>query len=277
MNIKDLEAIGVSAMQESYKVHESLGVEGEQIVAKNQFGDTAVKADIECEKAIINLLISRAVPIKIISEEHGTFVIGENPIFTGVLDGLDGSSVYKKARGVGRYGTMFAIFSGLNPTYNDYLFSGTMEHSVDKLCYSTKDGGSFMISGGKKNPISCNGKKELDRDGLIYIDEYFEINRNTFSKPLAGYNTKYAGSSCVYYADVASGEADMALECTRKGNLEIAVAHGLIRGSGGVMLTLDGEKIDDKKYLEFGQEESVQVITAATLELARDLLRHIKV
>jgi fructose-1,6-bisphosphatase/inositol monophosphatase family enzyme len=43
----------------------------------------------------------------------------------------------------------------------------------------------------------------------------------------------------------------LALECTRKGNLEIAVAYGLIREAGGVMTTADGEDLGPKGYQTF--------------------------
>lgn len=275
MNNKQLQEIGILALRKAYHVHESLGVAGEQEVTKNQHGDMAMKVDVECEKTIIDFLRSENIPIKIISEEHGTTTIGNNPIYTAILDGLDGSGVYKRARGVGRYGTMFAIYAGLNPIYDDYIFCGAMEHSVNHLYFATKGEGAYVISSDKKNRISCNPKTKLDKDGLIYIDEYFEINKKTFSESLLGYNTVCSGSSCIHCADVSSGKADMALECTRKGNLEIAVACGLIKESGGVMITLDGEKLDNKKYLEFGQTEKIPVITAANMELATDLLKYL--
>ena len=275
MNNEELQEIGILALQESRFVHESLGIKGEQEVTKNQYGETALKVDIECEKTIINFLKKKFVPIKIISEEHGTTIIGDNPKFTAILDGLDGSNVYKKYRGSGRYGTMFAIFSGLNPKYNDYIFSGVMEHVVDKLYYATKDKGSFMLSKDKKIPISCNSKTKLNKKGLIYIDEFFKLNRKTFSEPLRKFNTTCSGSSCIYYIDVSNDKADLALECTRKGNLEIAIAHGLITESGGVMTTLNGEKIDSKKYLGFGQKEKVPIITASSIDLVVDLLKYL--
>ena len=275
MNNEELQEIGILALKASYSTHESLGADGEETITKNQFSDTALKVDVECEKAIINVLKQKNVPIKIISEEHGTTIIGNNPEYTGILDGLDGTSVYKKSRGRGRYGTLFAIFSGLNPTFSDYIFSGAMEHAANYLYYATIGQGSFMISINNKIPISCNSKTKIDKTGIIYIDDSFEINKKTFSEPLKGYNAASAGSSCIHYVDVASGKADYALECTRKGNLEIAIAYGLIRESGGAMITLDGEKIDDKRYLEFGQSEKVPVITAANIKLAKNLLNYL--
>ena len=93
MNIKLLEKTALTSLEKAYQIHQELGVTGEELVQKNQFGETALKVDIEIEKAIIEVLRKAGIPIRIISEEHGITEIGNNPIYLGVLDGLDGSSV----------------------------------------------------------------------------------------------------------------------------------------------------------------------------------------
>ncbi len=275
MTIGQLEKISITALNRAYKIHQELGAKGEELVEKNQFGDTALRVDIEAEKAVINTLKEAEVPIRIISEEHGITNIGGNPIYLGILDGLDGSDVYKKERGKGRYGTMLGIFSNLDPEYNDYIFSGVMEHSKNKLFYATKGNGSFVIENDKKTPIKCSNCKTLDKRTRIYIDEYWDINKKTFSEKLKGFNTTYLGSSAVYYVDLASGKTDLVLECTRKGNLEIAVAYGLEIESGGVVVTSDGLSLGQKKYLEFGQDRYIPVISASTKQMAKELIKHI--
>ena len=274
------EKIALDSLHRALSVHDNLGETGEELVQKNQFGETALRVDIECEKAILDFLKEAGVPIRVISEEHGQVDITENPRYLGILDGLDGSNVYKKERGRARYGTMFGIFDTVNPSYQDYLTSGIMEHPTKRLFVALKNGGAFVIEGDKRTPIHSSGRTQLGPDTQIYIDEYFEINRNTFSNRLQSFKPKSrdfsAGSSAVHYADVASGTADLALECTRKNNLEIAIAYGLETEAGAVMVDLDGVTIGDKKYLEFGQKEKIPIITAATKELADRLLERIK-
>jgi len=275
------EQIVLDGLHRALAIHDNLGETGEELVQKNQFGEAALRVDIECEKAILDFLKEAGVPIRVISEEHGQVDITENPCYLGILDGLDGSNVYKKERGHGRYGTMFGIFATVNPSYQDYLISGIMEHSTKRLFVALKNGGAFVIEGNKRTPIHSSGRTQLDPDTQIYIDEYFEINRNTFSNKLQNFKPKFrdfsVGSSAIHYADVASGVADLALECTRKNNLEIAIAYGLETEAGAVMVDLDGTSIGDKKYLEFGQKEKVPIITAATKELADELLERIKI
>src|SRR3989344_705493 len=274
------EQIALDSLHRALSVHDNLGETGEELVQKNQFGETALRVDVECEKAVLDFLREAKIPIRVISEEHGQVDITENPRYLGILDGLDGSNVYKKERVRARYGTMFGIFATTNPNYGDYLMSGIMEHSTKRLFIASNNGGAFVIEGDKRTPIHSSGRVQLDLDTQIYIDEYFEINRNTFLNRLQSFKPKSrdfsAGSSAVHYADVASGAADLALECTRKNNLEIAIAYGLETEAGAVMVDLDGVTIGDKKYLEFGQKEKIPIITAATKELADRLLERIK-
>ena len=276
MNIKLLEKTALTSLEKAYQIHQELGVTGEELVQKNQFGETALKVDIEIEKAIIEVLRKAGIPIRIISEEHGITEIGNNPIYLGVLDGLDGSSVYKKKRGKGRYGTMLGIFSSLDPKYDDYLFSGVMEHSTRRLFYAIKGKGSFVITDDKHESIHCSDNIKLNEKTRIYVDEYFDINKKVFSEKLQGFHLTYSDSSATYYVDLASGNVDLVLECTRKGNLEIAVAYGLVTESGGVMITLDSRSLGPKKYLKFGQDGHVPVISSSTKKLAEELIKRIK-
>ncbi|MEX0877415.1 MAG: inositol monophosphatase family protein [Candidatus Spechtbacterales bacterium] len=270
----------VDSLRRALSVHDNLGEAGEELVQKNQFGETALRVDIECEKAILDFLKETGVPIRVISEEHGQVDITENPRYLGILDGLDGSNVYKKERGRARYGTMFGIFNTVDPNYEDYLTSGIMEHPTKRLFIAQKNNGAFVVEGIQRTQIHSSDRTQLSPDVNIYIDEYFEINKDTFSRKLQDFKPTSrdfsVGSSAVHYVDVASGVADLALECTRKNNLEIAVAYGLETEAGAVMVDLEGVSIGDKKYLEFGQKEKTPIITAATRGLAEELLERIK-
>ena len=275
-SIERIKTALITGLERAFIVHETLGQGGEETVEKNQFGDTALKADIECERAIIDYFREIGLSIRIISEEHGVTNLGEHPEYLGILDGLDGSCVYKRERGVGRYGTMFAVLKGIDPTYADYVSCGIMEHTTHRLFIASKGGGAFVKSGNNLTPIRASGRTTFDSGVRIYVDEGFESNKERYSKRLQGFPYQYLGSSAVYYADVASGAADLALECTRKGNLEIAVAYGLETEAGAVMVNLDDNDIGGRKYLEYGQKTMLPIITAATPELARAALAHIR-
>lgn len=269
--METIERVGIAALKNAFAKHQELGANGIEMVRKNQFGDSAMLGDVEAEQAVLDVLKQNNFPAIIHSEEHGETETGANPMYFGVLDGIDGSSWYKTAQGEGRYGTLLGIYSGTNPQYGDYAFSGIMEHATKRLIYGMKGKGSFVLDleTGETKPIKTSGATELDESTRIHIDEYWDINKDTFLARLDGYNVqKYNLCSSVHYANVALGDADLALECTRKGNLEIAAVFGLIHESGGKMVTLDNQDLTGLRYREFGQDAHLPVITAASSTLA---------
>lgn len=273
--IEEIRPILIRAFRSAFEKHAALGECGLEEIRKNQFGDTALRVDIEAEEAVLKSFSQDGIPVRVISEEHGIVDIGD-PKFLAVLDGIDGSALYKKERNRGKYGTMIGLFQGIDPRYSDYLMGGIMQHATQRVLVGIRERGTFAISGNQEQPIHTSGHVNFDTKTKIYIDEYFEINRKTFSEPLTGFNTASGLAASLHYADVAEGLADFALECTRKGNLEIATAYGLIREAGGVIVDLEGADIGNQKYLAFGQKERIPVITAATKELADQLIFFLK-
>ncbi len=275
---KYLRNVVIHALKAAYDVHISLGEKGKKPVELdnepviNQFGDQPVQLDVSAEKAVITSLKKHNVFIRVISEEHGTTDTEKKPEYLGILDGLDGSGVYAEHGNDGRFGTMFAIYENLEPTYNDYVACGIMDHSTGNMYIASKKGGAIMYDGTKFSSIYTSLYSDITAEAGIYIDEYFDINKTTFSQKLQQFSPKYLKASAPYYADVASDNAALALECTRKNNLELAVAYGLIKEAGGVMVDLQGNDIGDKPYLTFGQDEHVPIITAANRDLVEKLL-----
>lgn len=268
MNIGE---IGIKALLSAFETYQILGEGGKKELQKNQFGDTAMMGDYECEEAVLRVLKDQNMPVVIYSEEHGQVKITHEPILLGVLDGIDGSHWYKSEWGKGRYGTMLGLYRGLNPQYKDYIFGGIMEHATKRLFYAVKGEGAWVLhlETGEKKQLHVSGEKDLTPSTNIHIDEYWDINNEVFTSKLKGYNvSEYKMCSSYHYVDVAIGEADLTLECTRKGSLEIATAFPLITEAGGLMVDIKGDALADKYYLEFGINEHIPVITAASKELA---------
>jgi len=271
----DFAEILQTALLESYRVHNELGEHGEEKIEKNQFGDTALRVDIESEKVILECLKQAKVPIRVISEEHGQVDIVEDPIYLGILDGLDGSNRYEAGRGVERYGTMFGIFSNLNPVYGDYLVSGIMEHTTGKLYAAEKEKGSTVMQRGGKTAIFVSGQEKLNERTRVYVNQYWEICRTQFSEKFRGLQFTDPRAYATYFSDLASGEVDLVVSSTGKNNLELAIGYGLITEAGGVIVDVNGEMIGDKKYLEFGQKETIPVIASSSTGLAKQLIQHV--
>lgn len=281
---------GLSA---TFRMHESLGERGTEEVQKNQFGETAMRADIEAEEVLMELVKSLGIHIKVRSEEHGEVNLNPDelpPKLIAVMDGLDGSGVYEKERGVGRYGTMFAFLDGSNPRYGDYLAAGIMEHSTGRLALAFKGKGlevSNLKTGETSHPRTKDAEN-LEPGSTVFVDsvhvekdeplyqhnQYFAKNRETFVEPLtkAGFHPVRLGSSAASYVSISLGEAELACESTRKGNLEFAVGYPIIHEAGGVVVTLDGRDIGSNHYLDFGQREHIPVIIAANQKVAQQVL-----
>lgn len=269
--LSDIERIGIDALMRAFDALKKLGPKGEERIEKNQFGETALRADIEAEQAVIEVLQQSGIPIVIDSEEHKFVRLSNRPQYYAVLDGVDGSVEYETTHGQGRYGTMFGIYQNEDPTYGDYLFQGIMEHATQSLYFSVKGKGAFVKTPKRIYQITTSGQKRFSQNTRVYFTEgdfdNFHVDKQPFLRVLEGVGFNRLGSAAAHYADLASGRVDLVIEPTRKGNLEPAAAYGLIIEAGGVIGTIEGELLKDKKIKEFGQKESVPLIAASTPEL----------
>ena len=117
----------------------------------------------------------------------------------------------------------------------------------------------------------------------MHFDEAFDrllkttFIHDTYLSKLEGYNFIHdEESSAIQYADLAQGAVDATLQSTRKNNLEVMIAYGLIVESGGVMLDGNGTDIGIRPYLDWEQDRYAPVISAATLPLARQIVEKIR-
>lgn len=279
------------------RVHDELGDAGLEEVRKNQHNETALRCDVECERRVIDVFRATGLPIQVVSEEHGRFNLHtKKPRYTLVVDGLDGSHVYAQSKRTGGYGTMVAVFHGADPCYKDYLFSGVMLHALGKA-YTALNGygiqeltwddvrhdiASLEILLPKTDKAGILQKLRqyfLTEHSIIHVDEYWAINRRTFSERLEPEHTiSCLNASVMHYIGVVLKRVDFALECTRKDNIEIAVAYGLINESGGVFVDLEGRSLGEQRYLTWHQdpEDHTPVIAAANANLALDMVKYLK-
>ena len=262
--------------------HDALGDDGLKTVDKNQHGETALAVDIACEKAVIQAFDKTGLPLRVRSEEHGAFDLGQGePRFLLMLDGLDVSGVYASSRRKGEYGTMFALFRGADPCYRDHVWSCVVQQALMRLTLSMPYGSYRMlmdrVDQDEVQRLATSGRRRLGTDTRIRVDEHFEVNRKSFSERLKPeHEVTYTRCSAKSYVDVAIGDAELALECTRKGNLEIATAYGRVTAAGGAFMDLGGADIGPNKVLSWGQDRQYPVIAAATPELARDLIGYLE-
>lgn len=261
-------------------MHDQLGKDGlTPVPSRNQFNEQALKADIEAEKTVLKSLRESGLPIRAVSEEHGITDLSEKPKLLGVLDGIDGTSQYRAGIDRLRYATMLGIASGVDPRYKGYLFSGIMEHSTNRLWIGIRNQGSFLVDPkGNRTQIHTSSQTVFDDFTQIYAmtPGYNDTTREYFTSLVRSFQTQEPLSAAISYVDIASGKADLETEVTRKGNLEQMIAFGLITEAGGVMVDRGNRSIGNQRYLQWGQKESLLLVTAATKELARDFLEKLK-
>lgn len=255
-----------------------VGEEGRKPQQINQFGDQALLMDVSIEQSVIATAREHKLPFQVISEEHGTIELCDAPLYTLVMDGLDGSSVYKNQTPGGRYGTMIAIYEGLNPQLTDYLASIIIDHGTHTQYIAYKGHGAFQILLDQEpNPIQVSQCRELHDVERFCVDEAFNLNVTTFSEPLAHLDPIYLKSSAPYYADLSSGVCQIVGECTRKNSLEIITAYGLVIEAGGVMVDLQGRDMGHYRMSDLSVDQaSFCVLTAANRSLSQQALHHIK-
>ena len=293
--INYLSELLTTALAHTYDLHESLGEAGVNDVETNQFGDTAMVADVQSERIMLDALRTSGETFIVHSEEHGKLAIpGNDPTLSAklaVMDGLDGSSLYKKARGTGNYGTMFAIFENDKPVYGEYSVAGIMLHSTAQLLVARRGQGVTLrdFRTGQEESVTTSGA-ELTAGALVYVDDdvnvpkdntlypYFQTNLEVFAKPLrrTAVEPQRTGASAGYYASLAMGEALIVGEATRKGNLELAAAYALVKEAGGSIIDVKSwQDIGDRKFLEYGQnshEPFVAVANPAALQTLKAII-----
>jgi fructose-1,6-bisphosphatase/inositol monophosphatase family enzyme len=259
-----------------HEEHMDLGLRGKEDCGTNRFGDRQLRADEAAEREIVETFRSCGIRVRRISEELGRHT-EPGAEYTLFIDGLDGSSVYKKTpwddilEGRGRYATMFAIYSGTNPLYRDALVSCILEHPTRRLIIATEaECWVEHLDNPQLVEFARTSKAPLSTSSLIYCESedpnWGQMLHTRVVHPLAraGYVTTPTGCTAGQYFDVATGVAAATVQWTRKDNLELAVARQIVEDAGGTMITLHGRHIADFGYDQFGHDpDDVQIVIAA--------------
>lgn len=287
----DLKQFGVAVLREVHATFLKLVQDGSarQNVGQNQFGEMAMQIDISSEEVVIEHLRAYSDEtrqgIRVVSEEHGEFVIGNEPELTAFLDGFDGSSAFRDSKGQARGGTMFALYEGIDPRFQDYLLGGIVDHILGELVIAVKGDGTFLVAGDKTSTARVSNTRALDSSTRIDIDEGVQ-NYPTSPSHVQGYfydpikksfKTRYVGSSAVYFFDLAIGETDVVLEYGRKNNLEHMVAYPLVIESDGVMEFMAGSGLALTRYSSYcAMDNGYPAIIAASTPLLADAVRRLR-
>lgn len=276
-----------TALESAQRVVKNLGDAGRKVSGTNAHGQEMLRADWDCEEAVIAELRGK-LPAQIRAEEHGIVNLVENPRVAVLLDGLDGSSVFLgkfpelyEQRNIPRhFSTMVAIFDRVNPTFGDYVACGWIDHATDTMYFATKGGGAFAKNNGIIRTLSCASELKFNPQTLIYLERYFpELDRD-FSPALQGCNVDCLFAGNAYLIDLVDPEvprhrrAGGVIHCSAKMGLECAIAYGLVREAGGVITDGTGKDLENVHYVDFVSGPIKPYIAAASRQFAQDLVKH---
>lgn len=268
----------------------ALGTSITDDVTTNQFGDTAIRIDIDAETAVIDYLAAKNINFVLRSEEHGNLPAARpaEPAVLATLDGLDGSSAFKKDPKRSWAGCMFALFDGGNPRYADYQAAGIVHHNAHMIVIAAKGQGVQVIdipsraehslpSPDKPSPTLpvCVDLPNFTADDPIAAYGALEQTLDGICRSL-GYTTTCSGSTAEDFTRHLLGQSQAVVEGTRKGNLEFATAYALIHEAGGVFLDIEtGQDIGEKRFLQYGQSTHRPIAASRDSSAAKRIAKEI--
>lgn len=262
--------------------HQNLGLSGPEEIQKNQFGETALRADLEAEKKILETVkewvtSQSHIALRYLGEEVGSGVLGQGKEeWFLVIDGLDGSANYQaQDKAEWPYGTMVALAKGGNPRYEDFLVAGITLPEENWLALGVKERGVFLFDL-KNDEVTQLPAFPLVtyNDQLILADDFYPEAKQ-FIGPKNRKVWPRTGSVAASYValvlqaqvtDKRFGEMNQnwqaLVDVTRKGNLEQPVGFLFLNLLGGKMIDSQGQSIGKKRFLTWGQDSHQPVILA---------------
>ncbi len=268
------------ALKRAQDVVSSLGASGRKEIGGNAFGQRMLRADWEAEEAVIAFLKEKNVPVRLYTEEHGIVDIVERPQHTALLDGLDGSAIYKgghrelyEGRDLQRhFSTMLGFFAGMDPALGNYLACGWLDHATGVSYHARKGGGAYAGIGERTWPLQCRQEGSAK---LIYLESSLPMLTERYGKARAGCSIEGLFAANAYFIDLVDPKsartADAVIHCSAKGGLECAIAYGVVREAGGAMIDEHGRDLGEMKYLFYSSEPIKPVIAASSEVLAREI------
>jgi fructose-1,6-bisphosphatase/inositol monophosphatase family enzyme len=250
-NIKEMLIMG-------FEVAKSSNNSGKGTGEINTNGEETIELDKILENLYIDYIKKNNLPWNIFSEEVGWVKFHPNPEYTIAFDPLDGSANYKFGNNLLPYGTLMAVYRGVNPKIGDVLASGAMDFTTEK---------GYVFDGNQtkdfdNNKIVIKNDWQIDRTMPVNFDLYWKKSYDLFSPLAEKIHIRWCGSvvgSLMYLLEGAS--AVMGAPCLKPE--EVGAVTSLVLGAGGVVdwtgeMKLAEQSFDtDKKYGLIGGGEKV--------------------
>jgi myo-inositol-1(or 4)-monophosphatase len=267
--MEELTQICKDALYKAHDVLDYIGSKGTSEIHDKHVVDISTKGDMVVSEALRRYFKEQKIPAVFYSEEFGRIELMKNPRYTITIDDIDGTDNYYRGRGILPFCTVVAIFDSTEPSFQDVLVAGVIEHNSGRLWHAERNKGCYL----NDVRINTSGRKILDRRTLVIIDHY--ISGKDVSKFLDIYPESWVkdfGSAAFHLAGVSSGLFDAYLSPSQKAH-ELGAGYLLIKEAGGFLSDLEGKSLDKAKY---NFDSKYPIVAASTEELGKVLLSKLK-
>ena len=222
----------------------SLDMQKNIIIKKKSDGSPVSSADLELSSFINESLKSLYPDINILCEENILdSKIRQKSDYLWIIDPIDGTKDYIK---------QFKEWSiNIALSYKGEIIVGIVSApAFDSIYYAFKNGGAYLLKGGKTKRIFCN-KKSNKKTILIsnfHNDKKVSLFSHKLSKKYEVREVKM--SSSLKMCKIAEGKADIHIKFNSIHEWDIAACDIILEESGGCLLSLsNGKKIPYNKNL----------------------------
>jgi hypothetical protein len=258
MDTNELTALCRNLGRALFEQHLTNWAEGKMPGEKTTYGFSPVAND-EATKLIVDTLVGAGLTLDIQSQTaHAVERPGAD--FTLMVDGLSDPVAYLAAtspvgKGSQRYGTMFGLFKGDDPTFGDGVISCIVEYSTGRLLIANETGVTITFIDGSRGEPAVVSADKLG-SSIVYCEDrhltHGEVLKTLAADPLrlAGINTVSTESAARNILDVARGTAQGIVMFSGEGRaVAPIIGYHIITQAGGTVLQ-DGSSfpVGEKKY-----------------------------
>lgn len=225
--------------------------EGNVVLNKKDDGDVTRNIDILVESFIKEKLINLKLPIRLISEECGTFDVSNAPDFILFLDPIDGTDMAARGYPLSSIALSFHEIDTM-----ETIFSIVADIFQNKY-YCSYNNEAYVLKNNKKSKLSCAAYKPIQESLLVCYSAKPQRLMKLFDKRTLFENVglffNYGGPLDI--ARVGEGTVDAYLEF-QKGFKPIDFVAGMdiVEKAGGIVTDLKGNKIVISRELEIRQK-----------------------
>jgi fructose-1,6-bisphosphatase/inositol monophosphatase family enzyme len=247
-HVKEMLSLGKKTILENPRLTKETGT-------VNAKGDRSIEMDVRIEQVFIDYLKKNNLPVNIFSEEIGILNFHPTPNFLIAFDPLDGSTNYKIGKGLLPFGSLIAVYDGVNPKLSDVIAAGAIEYTRDL----------FWIFDGEKtidmkgNQVQLKDDWAVHHSTPVYLDLYYREGYEKYQTLAQKVFVRNTGSTIgnVSYtlSNVAAGLGGVCMRAE-----EIGAVYALVKGAHGVAVNHQGEDIGKEL---FNAEQTYPIIAGA--------------